>query len=347
MESVRRRKTGFTLIELLVVVAIIALLISILLPSLKRAREQAKTVVCMANLKSIVTSSLIYTSDDRSENTLPVHPKTFAIPIDYGAYDWGGKAGIGEPTAGSDPTSSPWGTAGGRGPASRPLNNLIYKDGFTEFVNNPGPNQSNWLSDAEQDMAIYRCPSDNAYSGHHFITWRDSGLSSFDHFGNSYAANSLWCSSHSVGFEVFKSWGPFLRPISRIPSPMNTVLYIENAGRFGYHMNFSGSNQKCATSTDGPYFSISDDQKPIKGWHKNPFRFTTAFVDGHADVVKMQGHFDPAPQVPGLSPGQQASLERCHIIRGVGWQMDVLPAPAIFVPLQNIGFSSIPNNFIQ
>jgi prepilin-type N-terminal cleavage/methylation domain-containing protein len=60
----KKRKKGFTLIELLVVVAIIALLISILLPSLSRAREMSKRLVCGANLKGLGTSFKIYANDN-------------------------------------------------------------------------------------------------------------------------------------------------------------------------------------------------------------------------------------------------------------------------------------------
>jgi prepilin-type N-terminal cleavage/methylation domain-containing protein/prepilin-type processing-associated H-X9-DG protein len=57
------RRFGFTLIELLVVVAIIALLIAILLPSLGKARNQAKNTACLANLKGWGLAYYTYCSE--------------------------------------------------------------------------------------------------------------------------------------------------------------------------------------------------------------------------------------------------------------------------------------------
>ena len=63
---------GFTLIELLVVISIIAILASILLPSLKSARDSSKRVVCINNLKQIGTGLLLYIND--YEGFFPAKP---------------------------------------------------------------------------------------------------------------------------------------------------------------------------------------------------------------------------------------------------------------------------------
>ena len=82
-QSNPKSSAGFTLIELLVVVAIIALLISILLPALNQGRELAKSVQCMSNLRQIGTAFHMYANDHK--DFLPRYD--YAYVTNYDAYE--------------------------------------------------------------------------------------------------------------------------------------------------------------------------------------------------------------------------------------------------------------------
>ncbi len=64
------KKKGFTLIELLVVISIIALLVSILMPALNKAKEQARRTLCMSNEKQIALAFIMYS--DANDDWMPL-----------------------------------------------------------------------------------------------------------------------------------------------------------------------------------------------------------------------------------------------------------------------------------
>jgi prepilin-type N-terminal cleavage/methylation domain-containing protein len=79
---ITRRGRAFTLVELLVVMAIIALLVSMLLPSLSATRRQAREIVCRNNLRSLFTGVLMYAQD---HNELVPYVETY--PQDADPFD--------------------------------------------------------------------------------------------------------------------------------------------------------------------------------------------------------------------------------------------------------------------
>src|SRR5258708_2931751 len=72
-----KRKNAFTLVQLFVVVGIIALLIAMLLPALRKARTQAMAVQCQSNLRQIGTAFYMYAT----ENHDYIPPHGYANPF--------------------------------------------------------------------------------------------------------------------------------------------------------------------------------------------------------------------------------------------------------------------------
>jgi prepilin-type N-terminal cleavage/methylation domain-containing protein/prepilin-type processing-associated H-X9-DG protein len=83
----KRSEPGFTLVELLVVIAIIALLMAVLLPALGKAREQAKMIACLANLKQWGIISLTY-AEENNGNFWSGGSNQYAVTQGYTGFWW-------------------------------------------------------------------------------------------------------------------------------------------------------------------------------------------------------------------------------------------------------------------
>lgn len=81
-----RAMHGFTLIELLVVISIIALLIAILLPALSAARDAAKQIQCLSNLRQIMVGFNSYSVDNK-DNLVATDPSRAGDPVKAGMLD--------------------------------------------------------------------------------------------------------------------------------------------------------------------------------------------------------------------------------------------------------------------
>ncbi len=266
--TVRKLSRGFTLIEVLVVVAIIALLISILLPSLSRAREQAKITKCLANLSSLGKASVAYLTSERDRFCWGIETSP-GVPFTRTWY-FGGNRGQ---------DSAQLGTGGfyvrnGDGsvphdwaPAYRPLNKYVYNSAKLSKTDDRPLRK-------EGELRVFECPSDRGVRWNSVAssTLKES-VSAYIEVGTSFQSNNSWRYYTSNVEEPT----PGAARDARILHLMKRIVQI---------LQKKGPARGLLLYEDGADWALNtpglDYRYKVPTWH-NKFDFhSLLFLDGHA-----------------------------------------------------------------
>ena len=335
-------RTAFTLLELMATGACLAVLIAALPPALEGTRNRARGAQCISNLQRISTASMAYAAQDSNEIAIPAGINEAgggsSVQARLGNYGYGGKSGVGGPSPSQQFLQSAYGFFAKMGSQHRPLNKLLYKN-LKDYADSATAQQRS--ADTRINAGLYRCPSDNGFQGNHYVEWYNFGSrylqyrSSYDYFGTSYSAIVFW-----TGFTgdtcCMRSNSAYLRPISTVPNPANTLIYMENVGRYCWN-----HHDPAATAYGGPFEDILPDPEYPESlggpeWHGKGWNFNSVFADGHVATIIMKSYIPVSPYptdlvgdcAPSMMPPGQ---ERCKwiMIRGRGWQLDTLPASPV------------------
>ena len=189
-------RKAFTLIELLVVISIIALLVAILLPALRMAREAAQSAVCLSNMRQIGLAQPIYAQENNAW-----------LPVGSG-YAPSAYAHLAAPT---------WARVAAH---TLGIRYIPEQGGF------PGYNEPRSYGDKVRDNSIFQCPVDNFGNG-----WGGRNATSYRHnsgsaYGYGYGVGDYYAVHYGVNSSQNKQWGRIREDDAKRPS--NTFVIGES-----------------------------------------------------------------------------------------------------------------------
>lgn len=262
---IRSARRGISLIELLVVISIIALLVAIVMPQLRMAREQGKVAFCLANVRTLMQGTGMYV-DDHDSPVIPWY--TYPALPGYGPvnlvtpYVFGGFTAR-SPTAGNENADYALYPA-----EARPLNRYL------------APNEIGTLVKLKHHI----CLSDKGSGAGLIAGPAGSGVFAPDPdwatLGTSYSLNARFMSGYAQpsGSYGLMEAGGFAERIARQLVGGRAARFIMWSEVPFYRLGY-GARPNLSNSTAGPQH---------EGWHLEFSKWVVAFADGHARY----GYFD-------------------------------------------------------